>query len=47
MGNKIIGKIETIPKGNPSFVQRVTKKATSPIKIDCVVLKVKSANPKC
>jgi hypothetical protein len=41
-GNKIIGKRETTPKGRPSFVHNVTKRAISPSSDACFV--VKTAN---
>lgn len=38
-GKRIIGNKETTPKGNPSFVQRVTKRAMSPRSEACVTVK--------
>jgi len=46
VGNKIIGKIETTPSGRASFVQSVTKNATVPTSIDCLISNIVYANPK-
>jgi hypothetical protein len=38
IGNKIIGNRDTVPICRPLFVHKVTKKAISPISLDCVSL---------